>query len=320
MSAHHTHKNAPVRILFHAVDANPAPWLADLQAALPDASLRVWQEGDDEPADYAVVWKPPAAMLQNRPDLKAVFNLGAGVDAILQLGDALPAQVPIVRLDDAGMGVQMAEYVSHAVLRYFRRFDQLEAQQRNGQWRFLKAFEKDKFPVGILGLGVLGSRIAAALSPFGFPLQGWSRTQKDLPGVTCHSGAAGLDNFLAASKVVVCVLPLTADTAGILNRATLGKLPQGAFLINVARGAHLVEEDLLALVQSGQIAGATLDVFRQEPLPAEHPFWSEPRITITPHIAAVTLRGDSVRQIAAKIIRLQQGHTVEGVVDRARGY
>ena len=311
---------APLRILFHAVDANPAPWLADLQAALPEASLRVWQEGDDAPADYAVVWKPPAAMLQNRPELKAVFNLGAGVDAILQLGDALPAQVPIVRLDDAGMGVQMAEYVSHAVLRYFRRFDQLEAQQRNGQWRFLKAFEKEKFSVGILGLGVLGSRIAAALAPFGFPLQGWSRTQKDLPGVNCHAGAAGLDNFLAASKVVVCVLPLTADTTGILNRGTLGKLPQGAYVINVARGAHLVEEDLLALVQSGQIAAATLDVFRQEPLPAEHAFWSEPRITITPHIAAVTLRGDSVRQIAAKIIRLQQGHTVEGVVDRARGY
>ena len=311
---------APLRILFHAVDANPAPWLADLQAALPQASLRVWQDGDDGPADYAVVWKPPAAMLQDRPDLKAVFNLGAGVDAILQLGAALPAQVPIVRLDDAGMGVQMAEYVSHAVLRYFRRFDQLEAQQRNGQWRFLKAFEKDKFSVGILGLGVLGSRITAALAPFGFPLQGWSRTQKNLPGVTCHSGADGLDDFLAASRVVVCVLPLTADTAGILNRTTLGKLPQGAYLINVARGAHLVEEDLLALVQSGQIAAATLDVFRQEPLPAEHPFWQEPRITITPHIAAVTLRGDSVRQIAAKITRLQQGHAVEGVVDRARGY
>ena len=321
MSAHDNDRNAaPLHILFYAADANPAPWLADLQAALPQASLRVWQESDDAPADYAVVWKPPAAMLQSRPELKAVFNLGAGVDAILQLGDALPAHVPIVRLDDAGMGVQMAEYVSHAVLRYFRRFDQLEAQQRNGQWRFLKAFEKDKFSVGILGLGVLGSRIAAALSPFGFPLQGWSRTQKDLPGVTCHSGADGLESFLAASRVVVCVLPLTADTAGILNCDTLGKLPQGAYLINVARGAHLVEDDLLALVQSGQIAGATLDVFRQEPLPAGHAFWGEPRITITPHIAAVTLRSDSVRQIAAKIIRLQQGHTVEGVVDRARGY
>ena len=128
-----------MQILFHAPDANPAPWLAALQAALPQAQLRVWQEGDTAPADFAVVWKPPAAMLQGRTDLKGIFNLGAGVDAILQLGDALPAGVPIVRLDDAGMGVQMAEYVTHAVLRYFRKFDQLDAQQKSGQWRFVKA-------------------------------------------------------------------------------------------------------------------------------------------------------------------------------------
>jgi glyoxylate/hydroxypyruvate reductase A len=309
-----------MRILFHAVDANPAPWLADLQAALPQAQLRVWEAGDDAPADYAIVWKPPAEMLRNRTDLKGVFNLGAGVDAILQLGDALPAGVPIVRLDDAGMGVQMAEYVTWAVLRYFRRFDQFDAQQKSGQWRFAKPHDKSSFSVGILGLGVLGQRIAAALAPFGFPLHGWSRTPKDLPGVTCHAGTSGLDAFLAASRVVVCVLPLTGETNGILNRETLSKLPRGGYLINVARGMHLVEDDLTALLQSGQIAGATLDVFRQEPLPAEHPFWREPRITITPHIAAVTLRADSVRQIAAKIAHLEAGQAVPGLVDRARGY
>ena len=309
-----------MRILFHAVDANPAPWLADLQAALPQAQLRVWEAGDDAPADYAVVWKPPAEMLRDRVGLKGVFNLGAGVDAILQLGDALPAGVPIVRLDDAGMGVQMAEYVTWAVLRYFRRFDQFDAQQKSGQWRFAKPHDKRSFSIGILGLGVLGQRIAAALSPFGFPLLGWSRTPKDLPGVACHAGSAGLDAFLAASRVVVCVLPLTGETTGILNRETFSKLPRGSYLINVARGMHLVEEDLTALLQSGQIAGATLDVFRQEPLPAGHPFWQEPRITITPHIAAVTLRGDSVRQIAAKIGRMEAGHDVPGLVDRTRGY
>lgn len=309
-----------MQILFHAPDANPAPWLAALQAALPQAQLRVWQEGDTAPADFAVVWKPPAAMLQGRTDLKGIFNLGAGVDAILQLGDALPAGVPIVRLDDAGMGVQMAEYVTHAVLRYFRKFDQLDAQQKSGQWRFVKAYEKENFSIGILGLGVLGRQIAAALALFGFPLHGWSRTHKELAGVTCHAGTAALAGFLAASRVVVCVLPLTTDTESILNRANLSAMPAGAYLINVARGAHLVEEDLLALVQEGHIAGATLDVFRQEPLPPAHPFWQEPRITITPHIAAVTLRADSVRQIAAKINRLQQGQDVPGVVERARGY
>lgn len=309
-----------MRILFYAVGANPAPWLADLQAALPDARLRVWEAGDDAPADYAVVWKPPGEMLRGRGGLLGIFNLGAGVDAILQLGPDLPPGVPIVRLDDAGMGVQMAEYVSHAVLRYFRRFDQFDLQQRSGQWRFMKPFDKDKFSVGILGLGVLGSRIATSLAPFGFPLHGWSRMPKEMAGVTCHDGAAGLDAFLAASQVVVCLLPLTTETTGLLNRDTLSKMPRGGYLINVARGAHLVEEDLLPLLRSGQIAAATLDVFRQEPLPAHHPFWQEPRITITPHIAAVTLRADSARQIAAKINCLQRGEMIQGVVDRARGY
>ncbi len=307
-------------ILFHAADANPEPWLTELQAALPQARLRLWQEGDDAPADHAIVWKPPVSMLRGRTDLKAIFNLGAGVDAILQLGDALPAGVPIVRLDDAGMGAQMAEYVSHAVLRYFRRFDQFAVQQAQGQWRFAKPHEKSTFSIGILGLGVLGSRIAAAIAPFGFPLHGWSRTPKSLQGVTCHAGADGFDAFMAASKVVVCVLPLTTGTTDLLDAAALAKMPRGGYLINVARGAHVVEGDLLAAIASGQLAGATLDVFRQEPLPADHPFWREPRITLTPHIAAVTLRGDSVRQIAAKIVRLEAGETVPGMVDRGRGY
>lgn len=309
-----------MRILFYAQDANPAPWLTALQTALPDARLRAWETGDTEPADYAIVWKPPADLLQGRTALKAVFNLGAGVDAILALGEALPAGVPIVRLDDAGMGVQMAEYVTYAVLRYFRRFDQFEVQQRDQQWRFAKPYAKDQFSVGILGLGTLGRRIAAGLAPFGFALHGWSRTDKTLDGVTCHAGSDGLATFLAASRVVVCILPLTAHTRGLLNRTTLSQMPRGSFLINVARGEHLVEADLLALVQEGQIAGATLDVVQQEPLPPDHPFWQEPRITITPHIAAVTLRADSVRQIAAKISRLEQGATVDGVVDRTRGY
>jgi glyoxylate/hydroxypyruvate reductase A len=309
-----------MQILFHATGGNPAPWLADLRAAIPGADVRIWQEGDDAPADYAVVWQPPRAMLQTRPELKAIFNLGAGVDAIMALGDALPAGVPVVRLDDAGMGVQMAEYVSHAVLRYFRRLDEYALQQREGRWRFLKPHDKRDFTVGILGLGVLGSRIARALGEFGFTLHGWSRSPKQVAGVTSHAGADGLDAFLAASRVLVCILPLTADTRDILNRATLEKLPRGAYLVNVARGGHLVEEDLLALVQSGHIAGATLDVFREEPLPSAHPFWQEPRITITPHAAALTLRGDSVRQIAAKIAQLERGDPIAGVVDPSKGY
>ena len=309
-----------MRILFHAKDSNHDAWLAALNAALPHAQVRVWQAGDNAPADYAVVWKPPAAMLQGRTDLKGIFNLGAGVDAILQLGDALPAGVPIVRLDDAGMAVQMAEYVTHAVLRYFRRLDAFDAQARKGQWGFLKPHEKAAFTVGLLGLGVLGTRIAAALAHFDFPLRGWSRSMKTVPGMTCHAGEQGLDAFLRGTRVLVCVLPLTDDTRGIVNRANLAKLPEGAYLINVARGAHVVEEDLLALVREKHIAGATLDVFEQEPLPPAHPFWQEPRITVTPHMAALTLCGDSVRQIAAKMRAMERGEPIAGVVDMTKGY
>jgi len=310
-----------MRILFYeAGSANSDAWLDALRAELPQAQLRVWREGDDEPADYAVAWRPPLEMLRPRPGLKAVFNIAAGVDAILKFGDALPKGVPLVRLDDAGMAIQMAEYVSHAVLRYFRRFDEYAGQARERSWRRLEPNRKEDFPVGILGLGVLGSRVAAALAHFGFPLHGWSRSKKDLEGVHCHAGAEGLDEFLRSVRVVVCLLPLTAETTGLLNRATLSRLPRGSYLINVARGAHVVEQDLLELVRQGHIAGATLDVFGEEPLPPAHPFWDEPRITITPHISALTLRHESARQIADKIRKLERGEAIAGIVDLARGY
>jgi glyoxylate/hydroxypyruvate reductase len=309
-----------MHILFHDPGTDVAAWLRDLQAVLPEAQLRVWHENDHGPADYAIVWKPPAAMLRERRDLKAIFNLGAGVDAILKLDDVLPAGVPVVRLDDAGMAIQMAEYVTHAVLRYFRRFDDYDVQARSGEWRELPLHDKRTFTVGVLGLGVLGTRIAQTLAHFGFPLRGWSRSAKELPGVSCHHGAAGLDAFLHDTRVLVCALPLTPETDGILNRATLEKLAHGAYIVNVARGAHLVEDDLLALLGEGRIAGATLDVFRKEPLAADHPFRREPRIAITPHIAARTLRDESVRQIAEKIRALQRGDAVAGIVDRTKGY
>ncbi|HEX8956637.1 MAG TPA: glyoxylate/hydroxypyruvate reductase A [Burkholderiaceae bacterium] len=309
-----------MQILFHAPNSNPEAWRAAFSKAMPEADFRIWQEGDGAPADYAVVWKPPALMLAPQRGLKAVFNIGAGVDGILELGEDLPHDLPVIRLDDAGMGVQMSEYVTHAVLRYLRRFDQYEVQARNKQWRFLKPYDKAEFTVGILGLGLLGQRIASTLAELEFPLRGWSRTPKDVPGIACFHGNDGLAEFLAGTRVLVCVLPLTSETARILNKQTLGKLPRGAFLVNVARGGHLVEADLLGLVQDGHIAAATLDVMDEEPLPPEHPFWSEPRIALTPHIAALTLRDESARQIAAKIAMLERGEAVPGTVDRLRGY
>jgi glyoxylate/hydroxypyruvate reductase A len=290
---------------------------------LPEADITQWREGASDklpPCDYAVVWAPPAAMLRELAEVKAIFHTGAGVDALLKFGDALPAHVPIVRLGDAGMGVQMAEYVLHAVLRYFRRFDDYEAQARKGEWTPLPQHRKENFSIGVLGMGVLGSRVLDALAPFGFPLRGWSRSAKDRPGVQCFSGTTELETFLRGSRVLVNMLPLTPETSNLLDRSRLSALPHQAYVINVARGAHIAEPDLLTLIKSGHIAGATLDVFRNEPLPVQHPFWQEPRITITPHISATTLRQESVAQIAGKIRDLQAGRMIADVVDRSRGY
>jgi glyoxylate/hydroxypyruvate reductase A len=316
-----------MRILLYRADGDTQPWIDDFAALLPQAAIAVWSEGDGAktpPCDYAVVWQAPPAMLPALRQVKAVFLAGAGVDAALKMrdtaGEGLPVHIPLVRLGDAGMGLQMAEYVVHAVLRHFRRFDHYEAQARHGLWLPLAPQRRADFPIGVLGAGMLGRRVLEALAPFGFPLRAWSRTAKTLPGVGCFAGADGLDGFLRGSRILVDMLPLTPDTADLLDRASLAKLPPSAYLINVARGAHVAEPDLLALIRSGHLAGATLDVFRNEPLPAQHPFWLEPRITITPHIAALTLRRESAEQIADKIQRLEAGLAIADIVDRGLGY
>ncbi len=309
-----------MRILVYRADSAIDLWAGDLRAALPQADIVTWREGEAPGhCDYAVLWAPTPAVLEALSEVKAIFLMGAGADAILKHRDALPS-APIVRVGDAGMGIQMAEYVTHAVLRYYRRFEDYEKQARRGIWQSLPLPPKEDFTVGVLGAGALGSRVLAALAPFGFPLRAWSRTPKRIDGVECFNGRAELDAFLRGTRVLVCMLPLTPDTANLLDRANLSKLPQGAYLINVARGAHVAEPDLLTLIRSGHIAGATLDVFRHEPLPAPHPFWEEPRITMTPHISGTTVRGESIIQIVGKIDALERGETVADVVDRNRGY
>lgn len=296
-------------------------WQAALQTALPQAGLQaqvaVWQPGAPL-ADYALVWKPPQAFFDAQTQLKAVFNMGAGVDALLAL--RIDPKLPLIRLDDAGMAAQMAEYVCHFLLRHYRAFDAYEADMRQGQWTFRAPRERADFPVGIMGLGALGSRVAQAALDLEFPVNGWSRTPKAMPGVRCFSGAQALPAFLAASKVLVCLLPLTEETRGLLNRATLSQLQRGAYLINIARGAHVVEDDLLALLASDHLAGAALDVVQTEPLPLGHAFWTHPKIVLTPHIAACTLPAESIAQIVRKIVALQAGQAVQGVVLRTRGY
>ena len=337
-----------MHISFCCTNTKAEPWLTGLRAALPQATVAQWVApggaSDGTPdgvsggllpewlpaprADYAVVWAPPQQFVDEQAadlqlagagsQLKAIFNIGAGVDALMTL--QIPPQIKVVRLNDAGMSVQMAEYVSHAVIRQFREFDGYEADINQGKWSFRKPRSRADFPIGVMGLGVLGERVAKALAQFDFPVMGWSRTPKTVEGVRCFSGPAHFDDFLRASKVLVCLLPLTADTQDIMRLDTLSKLQPGGHVINVARGAHLVEEDLITLIDSGHLAGATLDVFRTEPLPAGHPFWTHPNITITPHTSARTLRDESIAQIAGKIMALERGQPIAGIVDLVRGY
>ncbi|WP_219213435.1 2-hydroxyacid dehydrogenase [Variovorax boronicumulans] len=312
-----------MRITVCLTDTRPESWIEGLRAALPDAEVSAWTP-DAPPADHAVVWAPPQAFLDQQPRLRGVFNIGAGVDALTKL--RLPPEARIVRLDDAGMSVQMAEYVCHALIRHFRDFDGYAADAREGRWSYRKPHVRQDFPVGVMGLGVLGQRVAKAVAQFDFPVNGWSRSPKQIEGVQCFAGHENFDAFLAASRVLVCLLPLTPDTRGILRRETLLKLhggQPGGYIINVARGGHLVEADLIPLLDDGPLAGATLDVFEAEPLPADHPFWRHPKISVTPHASARTQREESIAQIAGKIRAVEAGgdfDRIAGVVDPKRGY
>ena len=315
-----------MNLLFCSAAGNGAEWLAALTRALPAARVHACSHLPDQAKasppqdiDYALLWKPPARLLRDLGSVKAIFNLGAGIDALAG-SEAMPPGVPVVRVEDAGMAEQMSEYVVHAVLRQYREFDSYAEAQRAGLWRPLARRQKRGFGVGILGIGVLGTAVAGALLPFGFPLAGWSRTRKAVAGVDSYAGSAELDAFLARCQMLVCLLPLTRDTRGLLDRRALSQLPVGAHLVNVARGALIVDDDLLALLDQGRLGGATLDVFQDEPLPAAHPFWHHPRVSITPHVSAVTLVEESVAQIAAKITRLEAGLPITGIVDPERDF
>ena len=309
-----------MKILFYSPEKNLQPWLDEIGTAFPCAEVWAWTpDCAGRQAEFAVLWAPPVELLASQRELKAVFNIGAGVDGLMRLPN-LPAGVPIVRLNDAGMAVQMAEYVSHALIRHTRGFAGYEGHAKVGEWKREPAIDRVAYPVGVMGLGNMGARVAQSVAGFDYPVFGWSRTTKSLPGIQTFSGRAGLDEFLPRVRVLVCALPLTPDTEGILNAAMFEKLKPGAYLINVARGRHLVENDLLAMLDSGRLAGATLDVFREEPLPSGHAFWKHPKITITPHISALTLRAESVVQIAEKIRAMERGEMIEGVVETGRGY
>ncbi len=306
-----------MRISFCCTGTPPEPWLAAFRSLLPQAVVQDWHAGAPQ-ADYAVVWSPPQQFLDEQAGLKGIFNIGAGVDALMKL--KLPPDAIVVRVDDGGMAVQMAEFICHALIRHFRELDVYEAQVKEGLWTHRKPRRRSDYPVGVMGLGVLGERVARAVAQFDFPVRGWSRNPREIAGVRCFAGQEQFDDFLAGTRVLACLLPLTPETRDIMNKRTLSRLLPGGYVINVARGAHLVDDDLIALLDSGHLAGAALDVFRTEPLPPAHPFWHHPKVTLTPHTSARTLRDETIAQIAGKIQALQRGEPIAGVVDVQRGY
>lgn len=300
-------------------------WHNALARAFADASLDIdlhlWN-GQPVGARYAIVWLPPAELFAAEPHLRAVFNLGAGVDALLARG-TVPAQLPIVRLVDAGMGAKIAEYVCFAIARITRgleRFGPPPAGLRD--WDAPRP-RGDAPVVGVLGLGAIGTPIIEAVARFGYPVRGWSRRSRALNGIETFAGAAQLGAFLAGSHVLVNALPLTPETENLLDRRAFAQMPRGAHVINVGRGGAIVDADLIAALDEGQLASATLDVFRVEPLPAEHPFWSHPKITVTPHLSGPTPYGPAAEQIVAALTHLEHGVAAQdlpGYVDRAAGY
>lgn len=307
-------------LLYACFGVDTQSWLAALRSDLPEVDIREYSPGavlDD--VDFAFVWKYPPGLLRALKKVRAIFSLGAGVESMLADPD-LPADVPLVRMVDPGLAVGMNEFVLMRVLHYHRQMPEYEQDQRVHRWiQRVPPLPEDR-PVGILGLGELGSLCARTLAGLGFDVAGWSRSRKSFPGITTFAGSQELRDFLRRTEILVCLLPLTPQTDGIINRETLSMLPRGAFLINAARGRHVVDEDLIAALDAGQLAGATLDTFRVEPLPAEHPFWTHPRITVVPHIAAVTQVKTASRTLAANVRAMLAGRAPSHQVDRARGY
>ncbi|MFO1307777.1 MAG: glyoxylate/hydroxypyruvate reductase A [Burkholderiales bacterium] len=294
-------------------------WHASFASLLPDAALHRWPDAVPAEVDYALVWKPPAEVFRRVRVRRGIFNLGAGVDALLAI-DTLPRDVPVIRLEDAGMAAQMAEYAVLAVLREFRDADRYARAQREGRWSPLERRDRRTFGVGILGAGVLAQAVVRALAPFGFPLATWSRSPHAIDGAESFAGAPAFVPFLARSRMAIALLPSTPETRGLLDAAAFAALPAGAHVVNLGRGDLIVEADLVAALDRGHLGHATLDVFRDEPLPPSHPFWHHPGITITPHVSAVTLVGESAAQVASKLRALERGLPVSGVVDRSKGY
>jgi glyoxylate/hydroxypyruvate reductase len=297
-----------------------APWHEAMRRAMPELELAEGLGGHDPTAiEVALAWQPQPGALALLPRLKLVHALGAGVEELLA-DSGLDPSVPVVRLVDPWMTWAMGEYVELQVLRLHRQDFAYREQQEAFVWRELKQPNAEERRVGILGLGVLGSEAALRLKVVGFEVAGWSRRERPVKGMACFHGKHGLVALARRSDILVCLLPLTRETENILDAALFAAMPKGAAIVNCARGAHLVEDDLLAALDSGQISAAVLDVFRTEPLPAAHPFWRHPRVIVTPHAAAATNPRTAAPIVADALRRFAAGQKPQNLVDRARGY
>jgi len=307
-------------ILFRSSPAATARWRPLLAELMPEHEFRFWPEiGDPAEIDYAMVWQPPPGLLASLPNLKLICGLGAGIDHLLRDPD-LPRHVPIMRLVDPYMTDAMSEFIVLSVLRLHRQDLDYLGQQRAENWEERDQKNACERPVGILGFGTLGQDAGRKLKTLGFPVAGWSRSAKEVTGFAIYAGRQGLDAMLAASEILVCLLPLTAATEGILNAGLFARLPKGAGLVNAGRGGHLTEADLIPALDSEQLSGAVLDVFREEPLPKGHPFWRHPRVVVTPHIAAETHPPTAARIIGDAIRSFAAGLPVDNIVDLTQGY
>jgi glyoxylate/hydroxypyruvate reductase A len=306
-------------ILYRSDVARAPGWVNYFAEHAPDLDFRVWPEaGDLDDIEYLIAWQPPAGFLDRLPRLKVLFSSGAGVDH-LDLS-SVPAQLPIVRMVEPGIVNGMVEYVSLSVLALHRDFfDYVEAKQ-SCVWKALEVGPAAARTIGVMGMGSLGCAVLERLASFGYRLRGWNRSPRSMDKVETFTGKGELQAFLAGCDILVCLVPLTADTRGILNRDLFAMLPRGAALINVGRGPHLVNEDLLQALDAGHLSRAILDVTDPEPLPQDHAFWTHPRVFVTPHVASMTQPESAAPVLLENIRRHRRGEPLMGVIDRTRGY
>lgn len=310
------------RILFYLDEPGKAVWRPAFEAAIPGVDFRDfpdWGSPEDGPA-YAFAWEPELGLIAKYPNIRAVFSLGAGVDHLTR-DPSLPADLPIIRMSDDSLKEGMAEFVLMTVLMHHRYMPRMMAAQRKHNWQRLFPKRAKNVRVGILGYGALGVACADALKPLGYSVAAWSRTAKPAEADIEHfTGKERFNNFLARTDILVGLLPSTPETTGLLNRDTMALMPRHTCIINVGRGTLIDLPDLVALLDSGHLAGATLDVFTEEPLAQNDPLWDHEKINITPHIASITRPETAAEYIARNIKKIEAGQHAENILDRTRGY